>query len=387
MCNVFKQIIPFVMSAVLVSCSGDYSLTLVDESEPYEYDGEIVVRSHWTSRGKEDVYIYDKVTGVQNDYLEIYDSDGRIKCQAGFASECIPSVANSVNYVYEGDVLRGFLYGFREDSNAMDIEEKLHDVYDTEAYLYVLHKFLRKHRDSMEQYFLRYDENGEIVEVYDTVSHRLLLAPEGYHIEAHVNRNSAFWDSDISGGLVLLDFIIRPVCKDLSSGYSIARYLGYRKQMIETYSGNAFLKRRELYGKDSNLLLSQEIFADKDGNITVEQINNQTGIRIIYTFAGRFLEKRETVSQYGTVLQRDTYSGMPKEKIMYSTEKYNYSKGLLEKAGTPSAVPYGEYLSYGFEEINSNMDAAIWDEWDCLLPRDRWPVLEFPVEDDILNII
>ncbi|MCM1198999.1 MAG: hypothetical protein NC308_08920, partial [Clostridium sp.] len=219
----------------------------------------------------------------------------------------------------------------------MDIEEKLHDVYDTEAYLYVLHKFLRKHRDSMEQYFLRYDENGEIVEVYDTVSHRLLLAPEGYHIEAHVNRNSAFWDSDISGGLVLLDFIIRPVCKDLSSGYSIARYLGYRKQMIETYSGNAFLKRRELYGKDSNLLLSQEIFADKDGNITVEQINNQTGIRIIYTFAGRFLEKRETVSQYGTVLQRDTYSGMPKEKIMYSTEKYNYSKGLLEKAGTPSA--------------------------------------------------
>lgn len=234
-------------------------------------------------------------TAPLNTKSTYYDSKKRLIGMAGMASEV--TEYNFVRILYNNDgKIEGYLSGCGLESSE-----------DTSDSLTTFMLDPDKNNKNVVRYYLKRDAQGNVIEVSDPITKKKIKAPEGWVIRPEVTENIDFWDSDLNGGFVLLNFYVEPQEKD-EKQYSVMKYCFYDLQTIRTYI-NGVLTKVTVYSPETHKQVAAIEKKQNQMDGTTIYDKSYPGNTNIYrsTWKNGTLLSEAKISQYGTMMYQKLY--------------------------------------------------------------------------------
>lgn len=207
--NCKRMVLPYVNKEKQTVIIEDFDAQIM------EYGGKYPEPSMSTSVYRlNDCLFVDMVgSAPQNEQITVYDKHGRLLAMAARASEL--TYFEYFKYLYDSKGKHiGFStlreepedYPFMTDS-VLPFNER---EYDVNCLYYDIIE--RKYNDRyVERYHFVWDDQGNMVKVYDPVTGKKLVAPSGKKLKYKLEEGGDFWTSDIRGGDYYLKFYLVPI--------------------------------------------------------------------------------------------------------------------------------------------------------------------------------
>lgn len=299
--------------------------------------------------------------------VTFYDKEKRMIAMAGTTSECGMFTFAKVLYGDDGEILGyAFLDYVSESEDSMWRAEQTADDAMFEPYQEMLIAQALDYGDDnkiFERYYLKKDDNGNAVEVYDPKTRKSIKAPHGYNIRAEIVENEDFWASDMYGGFVLLNFYVEPIDRGIGH-YTVTKYNRYDKQMCMEYKDNKIVKST-LYSKKSHKpIYSVACKTQKDAAVYEYTYPKDSNI-YRSTWKGGVIYSHEAVSCYGTVLSQTLYvPSKDGEAFICYEKKYDYKSKQLVRSDE-YRVGRREVLNDNKESDVMSLKEHLFENWSC----------------------
>lgn len=226
--------------------------------------------------------------------------------------------------------------------------------------------------EKVARYYLKRDEQDNIVEVSDPITKNTIKAPKGWTIRPELTENVCFWESDLNGGWVLLNFYVEPIKKDVQQ-YTVKKYCFYELQTESTYTDGVLTWITVFSPETHKLVATIEKKYNKDDGTTMydKKYPNDKDIYRSMWKDGVLL-RDEKISQYGTTLRQILYvTSHDKQAVLYYYKKYDYKTKKLIRVDE-EREDRCEFLATNKEEDVMVMYEEMHKHWNTKYSVDRY---------------
>lgn len=299
----------------------------------------------------------------QNSLTEFFDDKGRTIATVSRASECY---AQTLVYNYdEAGRLSHLLRFKREIFEGLEPDTAGYER-NEEGYLGFRQMIVQldyEHPDTAryEQTNIEYDRNGDAVRAYVVYGKDRIVAPDGYKLEVAVQPCLSFWQSDINGGFYVFHVRMEPKNKN-QSAYKVCRFADFMPSVESDYRNGYIVKtiwhRHPGMGPDD----ADRVFISvRVGELNVYSATWNDGSKHQRAYKNGLLSYTQTVSKYGTLLEKETYTFLPNNKAKVAVESMdNPTKTLKTQSVSIIDVPHPEAYQ---EDMNVDCGDFRWENY------------------------
>lgn len=301
----------------------------------------------WAYSVNDGQYIMKYEIGAGASQILIEDRNGHLLAASG-ENQCIPQ---RVRIVYAGNRPELFclMYidcNYEDDNlNQDELEEDVGVLFDT---LLKGELFENERIESIVLCSLKYDSNENVIEVSDSLSGKVLKAPNKYHILTDIVETGTMGGHhDVNfrmKNLVIPIKRVEPYTEQEYDGYTLLREINHISPILveESLYEDGKLQEKTIYRKE--VKNNQVIYCktSNEGNTNTEIWENG------------YLVKEENVSKWNTILLRKEYT-LNNDHTSYTVKNYKYDytkKTLIDDGSHTISVSEIRELNYNDLKLN-----------------------------------
>ena len=299
----------------------------------------------------------------QNSLTAFFDDKGRTIATVSRASECY---AQTLVYNYdEADRLSHLLRFKREIFEGLEPDTAGYER-NEEGYLgfrQMIAQLDYEHPDTAryEQTNIEYDRNGDAVRAYVVYGKDRIVAPDGYKLEVAVQPCLSFWQSDINGGFYVFHVRMKPKSKDMPA-YKVCRFADFMPSVESDYRNGCIVKT--IWHRHPSMCpddADRVFIPARVGELNVYSATGDDGSKHQRAYKNGLLAYTQTVSKYGTLLEKETYTFLPNNKAKVAVESMDYpTKTLKTQSVSIIDVPHPEAYQ---EDMNVDCGDFRWENY------------------------
>ena len=268
----------------------------------------------------------------QNSLTEFFDSNGRTIATVARASECY---AQTLVYGYDAESRLTHLLRYKSEVFDGLEPDSMSYGRNEEGYLAFRQMiadidYARPDTARYEQTNIEYDSDGNATKAYVTHGNDSITAPSGYKLEVAVKPCLSFWQSDLNGGFYILHITLQP--KKRGKGeYRVCRFADFIPS-VESYYRNGYIIKTvwhhdpDIESDDNDLVFCPV----REGALNVYTTTRTDGSKHQRAYSNGRLAYMQTISKYGTVLKKESYSFFSDNKVRVRQESIDYSTRTLK---------------------------------------------------------
>lgn len=299
----------------------------------------------------------------QNSLTEFFDNKGRTIATVARASECY---AQTLVYDYDNEGRLSHLLEYKSEIfDGLDSDSASYGR-NKEGYLgfrQMIAQLDYEHPDTAryEQTNIEYDRNGDAVRAYVVYGKDRIVAPDGYKLEVAVQPCLSFWQSDINGGFYVFHVRMKPKSKDMPA-YKVCRFADFMPSVESDYRNGCIVKT--IWHRHPSMCPddADRVFIPvRVGELNVYSATGDDGSKHQRAYKNGLLAYTQTVSKYGTLLEKETYTFLPNNKAKVAVESMdNPTKTLKTQSVSIIDVPHPEAYQ---EDMNVDCGDFRWENY------------------------
>ena len=271
--------------------------------------------------------IYQQRCSPQNSLYEFFNKEGRVIATVAQASECYEQV---IVYKYDDNGrLANLLYFY----GGSDESEKYSDWYGGSSM--IDYETLRSRIETVDivhpdttkylHFSIEYDREGKASIVRNVNTGKVIEAPKEYMLDVNIGQCTRFWESDLHGGYYIFKVCVKPKITSVKD-YTLFHYADFEPVLEENFR-NGLLVRATVYANKghSDSRTWTKSFSKKNGDNIYSSYEYGNGDTLKTVWRNHYLISKQRVSQYGTVLEQDTYLyELPSSQVKAIHEKLDF---------------------------------------------------------------